>query len=132
MQHKQFWQLLAAVSLATLAISTALHALPKLFPHWPLSLLALFIFTLLSILIFFLGKRAATASNKHLFTNLVMGFTLVKMLLSGMLVVAYTLLSVPTNKLFVLPFFLIYAIYTGLEVYVMVKLARQTAPSKTE
>lgn len=132
MQNKQFWQILVVVTLATALISAALHALPKLLPHWPLSLLAIFIFTVLSILIYFLGKRAATATNKHLFTNVVMGFTLVKMLFSGLAVVAYTLLAEPANKLFVLPFFLIYGIYTSLEVYVMVRLARQTAPVKSE
>lgn len=126
MTLKKFWQSLGGLSLLALLLTAGLHAFPKLSAHWPLSALSILLFTGLSILIFFLGKRAATATNKHLFTNLVMGFTLVKMLFSGFIVVAYTLLAEPENKLFVLPFFLIYSLYTGFEVYVMVKLARHT------
>lgn len=132
MLNKKFWQQLGWLTLCTLLLVAALHAFPGLRPHWPLSALSILLFTGLSVLIFFFGKRAATATNKHLFTNLVMGFTLVKMLFSGFIIVAYTLLAAPGNKLFVLPFFLVYSIYTAFEVYIMVKLARYTEKASTE
>jgi hypothetical protein len=52
-----------------------------------------------------------------------MGITMVKLFLCGGTMVAYVVLAEPENKLFVVPFFLSYLVYTSLEVMVLVKLA---------
>lgn len=126
---KQFWLGLAATVGLSICLTGGLHLLERLSPYWGLSALTIGIFTLLSIVAFFAGKFASTSSNKHLFTNLIMGFTLVKMILSGMIVIGYQMLAEPEDKLFVLPFFLLYILFTAFEMFVMIKQARATAPT---
>lgn len=124
---KQFWLGLLTVTAITGLLVTLLHLFEKLSPYWPLSATTILLFTLFSIAAFFAGKMAAKSTNKHLFTNVIMGFTLFKMLLSGAIVIVYHLLAEPVGKLFILPFFLIYLIYTVFETFIMVKQARTTS-----
>lgn len=123
---KQFWVGLAAtVGIASIA-AAALHLLPRLAPYWSFSLATVLLFTVLSIGAFYAGKRASGAANKHLFTSVIMGFTLLKMMLSGITIFLYHLLAEPADKIFVLPFFILYLIFTIFEAFVMIKQARNT------
>lgn len=124
---KQFWLSLLGVTVVTGLLCALLHMAPQLSPYWLLSAITIFLFTLFSIAAFYAGKFAAKSSNKHLFTNVIMGFTLLKMMLSGAIVIVYNLLAEPEDKVFVLPFFLIYLIYTVFETIVMIKQARATS-----
>lgn len=121
---KQFWLGLAGtVGLSSVA-AAALHLVPRLTPYWSFSLVTILLFMVLSIVAFYLGKRAAKSTNKHLFTSVIMGFTLLKMMLSGATVFLYHLLAEPADKIFVLPFFLFYLLFTSFEAFVMIKQAR--------
>lgn len=76
---------------------------------------------------YYAGRNAARSSNKNDFTNIIMGFTMGKMVLSFVLIFAYLKLVEPADKIFVLPFFSIYLIYTVFETYFMMKLGRTNA-----
>lgn len=126
MTDRTFWLGLLGTTATTSLLTFGLHLIPRLSPDWPLSIIAIVLFFLLCIGIFFFGKRTAASKNKFAFNNVVMGITIFKMFLSGGLIAAYALLAKPVDKIFVLPFFLIYILFTAYEVYVLVKLARIT------
>ena len=73
------------------------------------------------------GYRAAMSDNKNDFTNAVLGFTVGKMFLAILVILGYSLLAQPPDKLFIIPFFAIYLIYTIFETYFMMKLGRMNA-----
>lgn len=127
MTDRIFWLGLLGTTATTALFTFGLHLIPSLSTDWPLSVIAIAIFVLLSIGIYFIGKRTAASKNKFAFNNIVMGTTIFKMFFSGILIAAYAILAKPTDKIFVLPFFLIYLLFTAYEVYVLVKLARITA-----
>ncbi|MEM9835522.1 MAG: hypothetical protein AAF828_03415 [Bacteroidota bacterium] len=130
MTDRQFWIGLIVTSALAGLLTAGLHLFPRLSADWPLSIISVALFFLLSVLVFFLGRRTARSDNKFAFNNLVMGVTISKMFLSGGVIAAYALLAKPTDKIFVLPFFLIYLLFTAYEVYVLMKMARETAVPK--
>ncbi len=130
MPVKQFWLGLLLVTVLAAAAAIGLAQVAVLAPHWILSLVAIILFFLLSVGVFYLGKYTARSTNRHTFTNVILGFTIVKMFLSGGGILMYALLAEPQDKLFILPFFLIYLLYTVFEVYVLIRLAQETGGEK--
>ena len=127
MLTSRFFGLLAAVS--------GLAALGAFLCHWllpidyavPFTIATGLVFAFICVALFFLGRRSAGAENRMLFSNVFLGLTMVKMLLCGMLVVGYVLLGEPASKLFIVPFFWLYLVYTGFEVYFLMKLSAVVA-----
>ena len=85
------------------------------------------VFVSLSVLMYLAGYRAAMSENKNDFTNAILGFTVAKMFLAILVLIGYTQLARPQDKLFIIPFFGIYLIYTIFETYFMMKLGRMNA-----
>ena len=123
METKTFLLQLLGVTVLAIGVTYGLHQIPTLREGGRLSAIAVGLFTLLSLLIFWRAKVAAASANRHSFTNVVMGVTMLKMFLSIVVIYAYVVLAEPANKLFVLPFFGIYIIYTVFEVYAMMQLS---------
>ena len=123
MTNSRFYSLLGIFSLLAIVATGICHYLLPLDYALPLTIGALMGLLLLSVGIFFVSKRTAVAENKYLFGNAFMGITTLKLFLCGGTLAAYILLGNPENKLFVIPFFLIYLTYTILEVLVLVRLA---------
>jgi Zn-dependent protease len=124
MTNRQFASQLALVSLLSLLALFGLFQVPKLDGYQWLGWISWGIFIMLSVLMYYFGKQSAHSTNKHTFTNTVMGFTVGKMILAVLLIVAYLQLAEPTDKLFIIPFFVVYFIFTAFETYVMMKLGR--------
>ncbi|RMF01651.1 MAG: hypothetical protein D6772_04495 [Bacteroidetes bacterium] len=124
MTNRQFAIQLGVVSCFSILALLGLFQIPKLRPYHWLGWISCGLFMVLSVLIFFFGKQSAYSANKHTFTNTVMGFTVGKMVLAVLLIVAYLQLAEPTDKLFIIPFFVVYFIFTAFETYVMMKLGR--------
>ena len=105
-----------------------LHILEALAPQ----LQAVSMFTMLCIgvfsaivgLAYILGARTAQSEARGRFVQLVMFLIVIKMLICVLLVVLHVKLNTPENKLFVIPFLMIYLIFTIFEVYVLERLAR--------
>ena len=123
MLTSRFLTLLAGVTLLTAAGVALAHWLLPIDYALPFSILTVVVFLVICVAIFFLGRRSAGAANKMLFGNVFMGATMVKMLLCGLLVVGYVVLGRPESKLFIVPFFWSYLVYTGYEVYYLMKLS---------
>jgi hypothetical protein len=123
MTNSRFYSLLGIFSLVAILAAAACHYWLPLDYALPLTIGTIVGLLLLTVVIFLISKRTAAAENKHLFGNAFMGITMVKLFLCGGTMVAYVVLAEPENKLFVVPFFLSYLVYTSLEVMVLVKLA---------
>jgi hypothetical protein len=124
MTNRQFaWQLLFVTALTGAGIWGLLQV-AALADYGPIAWISLGGFTLLSILLFWAGKRAAQSSNKNDFTSTVLGATMGKMFLAVIIIYAYLQLAQPADKLFVIPFLGVYVVYTVFEVYFMMRLGR--------
>lgn len=132
MTYPRFFQLLALCTACAVAGAVLAHYLLPIAYALPFTVMTIVFYILFCLGLFFLGKRTAGAENKMLFTNVFMGVTMVKMFASGGMIAAYALLATPENKLFVVPFFVSYLLYTLLEIIFLMKLARVTAPQATE
>lgn len=91
-----------------------------------ISTVSLIFFNLLSIVVFHLGLRMIKSRNKNDFSRLVLGFTGFKMMLSIAVVFIYQSVAEPTDRWFVIPFLLIYVVYTIFETYFLMRLGRMT------
>lgn len=127
MTYNRFFTLLGAFTLIALAGAFLCHYFLPISYALPLTAITIFIFICFCVVLFYFGKRTARAQNKMLFTNVFMGITMLKMFVCGGLIGSYAYLAAPENKLFVVPFFLTYMVYTLLEVLFLVKLARETS-----
>ncbi len=124
MNAHSFFIQLSALSLVALAGLFLLLRLPQWQPHQGFALACLALFIAISVLMYFAGAKAAHSSNKNDFTTVALGFSGGKIFLSAIAILVYVELAKPENKLFVLPFFLIYTVYTIFEVYFMMRLGR--------
>ncbi len=118
-----FLQLSVLTLLAALAL-TLIQRYPDFAAHKLFSWCCLGLYVLLSVLMFYAAHAAARSENKNDFTTVAMGFSGGKIFLSAILILIYAELTAPSSKLFVLPFFGIYLLYTIFEVYFMMRLGR--------
>lgn len=125
MTNQQFFlQLTIITGLCALGLWGLMEGVPDLRPYQALGWISLGGFTLLSGFMFWAGRNAALSENKNNFTSAVLGFTMGKMFLAIIIVYAYMQLAQPADKLFVIPFFGVYLVYTIFETYFMMKLGR--------
>lgn len=124
MSQRQFLIQLGLLSLSVAILVFFLNRLPQLQSSSFLSWASLAAFIAMSVVMFFAGSRAARSDNKNDFTNAVLGFTVGKMFLAILVIFGYSQLAQPADKLFIIPFFSIYLIYTIFETYFMMKLGR--------
>ncbi|MCB0546336.1 MAG: hypothetical protein KDD19_02055 [Phaeodactylibacter sp.] len=127
MSQRSFFIQLGALSLVTAILLYFLNRQPQLQAYSALSWISLGAFVSLSVLMYLAGYRAAMSENKNDFTNAILGFTVAKMFLAILVLIGYTQLARPQDKLFIIPFFGIYLIYTIFETYFMMKLGRMNA-----
>lgn len=123
MSTSRFLTLLAIVTAVDIVGVALCHFFLPIGYALPFSVATVLLFLLITVIIFFLGRRSAGAANKMLFSNVFLGATMVKMILCGMLVVGYVFLGHPNSRLFIVPFFWSYLVYTGYEVYYLMKLS---------
>ena len=126
MSIKTFYQQLILLSLGILAVVLTLGQQAQYSSYIDISTVSLIFFTLLSIIVFHLGLRMIKSRNMIDFSRLVLGFTGFKMMLSVALVFIYQSVAEPTDRWFVIPFLLIYVLYTIFEIYFLMRLGRMT------
>ena len=132
MTVRRFYTLLAIFTAVAVAAASAAHLLLSIDYAIPFTAGSFVLFLLVSIGMFHVGKYTAGAENKFLFTNAFMGITLLKLFLCGGIITAYAILGKPESSLFIVPFFLLYLIYTMLEIVFLLKVARETSGKATE
>jgi len=89
------------------------------------------VFTGINIIAYYTGRRAVRSKSNFRFIQLVMGLILFKMVVCIALVVAHVKINHPVSKLFVIPFMVIYLIFTLFEIYVLEKMARTNTASSS-
>jgi hypothetical protein len=124
MTRNLFFLQLAVLTLAAATGLWFLLSLPSFQPFAVFSWCSLCLFFLLTIAMYFSGYSAAKSNNKNDFTTVAIGFSGGKIFLSAILILIFTELAKPESKLFILPFFGIYVLYTIFEVYFMMRLGR--------
>jgi len=107
-----------------------LYAVRGILAQWGIDLtilnIANCIFFLLSVLTFFMQRKALENSNPNVFVRSVMGGMLIKMLVTISVVIAYRLIAGNSvSKVSVFSAMFLYLLYLGVEVAVITKLNRQ-------
>ena len=126
MGTKTFTRILIVLTILTSAIILVLNQVfQQLAVHTGFSFGSIALFVLICIAAFVLGKRAVKSTNKYQFIQVLIMIIMGKMFLSIGVILVYMKLMNPDNKAFVLPFLLIYLIYTAFEVFFLEKIARE-------
>ena len=124
MQSKQFFIQLFAVTIATGLILFFLNNRDTFRADAVFSWGGLAFFFLLSLVMFIVGNKAAHAENKNKLVNTILGFTVLKLFVTFVAILAYYLLTEPETKFFVIPFIIVYLVYTIFETSFMMKLSK--------
>ncbi|WP_425420401.1 hypothetical protein [Phaeodactylibacter xiamenensis] len=124
MTAKAFYLQLAIVSLIAAATAFGINTFPQFADVQPIAWISLGIFVLLSVVMYYAGRKAAFSDNKHDFTNVSLGVTIGKIFIAILFILGYNQLMQPDSRFFIIPFFLMYLIYTIFETYIMMKLGR--------
>ena len=127
MNLQNFYTQLTIVTVFTAIILFLLNQATALQPYQMFSWICLVFFLLLTLIMYYFGERASKSKNKNDFTNTVIGFMAGKMMLAGIIIVMYSKLVEPVSKIFILPFFVVYIIFTTFETYFMMKVGKENA-----
>ncbi|MCP3929029.1 MAG: hypothetical protein GY705_08010 [Bacteroidetes bacterium] len=126
MNQRSFFTQLLILTAFVIILIFVFQQIKSLAAYQVLSWISIVFFFLLSGSMYFAGKKAALSTNKYQFSNVVLGFTTGKLFISVIIVLGYNYFFEPTSKLFLIPFFSIYLIYTIFETYFMMKLSKKT------
>lgn len=124
MNKRIFFTQLVAISGVAMVALYFLHQQPGFQLFSKFSSLSLALFIAISIVMYLTGQPAALSTNKNLFSRVVLLFIFIKMLFAVGLVAGYHHFVQPLNRRALLPFFLIYLVFTVFETYFMAKLGR--------
>ena len=110
--------------------SGALTASKNLFAKWGIDtdilIIANVVFFLISLVAFFMQKKALTNSNPNVFVRSVMGGMMIKMFVVIAAVIVYRLVAGTSfSKVSVFASMFLYLLYLGVEVAVVTKLNRK-------
>ena len=119
MSKSKFFQLLFLTIGILVGIMYVMSLNEKINEYIDIAYYAIPSFTMLSIVIYFLTEYLEKQSDKAMLLNLVIINVMFKFLIAISVVVIYHKLKSPTDGIFVLPFIIIYVIFTIFETYFM-------------
>lgn len=122
MATSTFFKQLAIVSIIS-AVGILLLPYINMAAHQNIGWASLGLFVLLCLPMYYLSQRAMRSEDKLQFTNLFLIFTSTKMFAAILIVFVYHKIAAPSSKLFLVPFFAIYLIYTIFEIYFLTKIS---------
>ncbi|MBX2814771.1 MAG: hypothetical protein KTR24_02195 [Saprospiraceae bacterium] len=117
------------ITLSGAVLILLLNQFPGLSRHQGLSWGSLAFFTLLTIAIYLIGSRAAHSSNPNSLTQLILAAVMIKLVSCAAIIIAYQELAKPNGNLFVIPFLVLYVVYTVYEVVLLNRLNYAVSPS---
>jgi hypothetical protein len=85
---------------------------------------SIFLFTIISFVLFYLGQQAAKSADKMLFNNVIMASVFLKMMAAVVVLLVYKKVNHPESNVFIIPFFIAYFFFSIFETYFMVKLSK--------
>lgn len=119
-----FYRQLGVVAVFTAAALWLLGRVSLFTGHQPLYWTTFGVYILITLLLFWVGRKLAGSSNRNAFTQFVMIALFAKMALTMAVLVAYLKLSEPASKYFILPFFVVYLAFTIYETYMLMNVGR--------
>jgi len=125
MNFNKFLLQLGLVSALTAVGLYFLHQVPEIYPHQAFSWGGLGFFIIFTLAMYYLVQSALKDSNKNVFFRTFMTMTGFKMLALVMAVMAYSKVAVVESKLFIIPFLVVYLVFTIFETMVMLKMSKE-------
>ena len=122
MTWKTFLYQLLLVTLGAALILFAISFIPALHPYSDFSIYCILFFVVFCQFIFLLGKIAVSSNNVNLFNFLIMALMFFKIIFSIAFIFIYKQNTNPETGYYIIPFIIVYVIYTIFEVYFMSKI----------
>jgi hypothetical protein len=119
-----FAKQLTLITILTSVVLALISGLPALQAYTVFSWISLALFVMMTVGMFFAGTKAAHSANKNDFTNVALGFSGAKIALSAITILLFVETVQPATKWFILPFFFVYIVYTGYEMYMLSFIGR--------
>jgi len=119
-----FFRQLFITSILTAIVLFGINQWSVMSPYQDFSWMSLVFFVLFTLAMYGVGTLTAKSKSTTAFTGTILGFTFGKMLFSLVLVVSYFQYMKPSSKAFVIPFFLVYLVFTVFETWFMMKLGK--------
>lgn len=92
----------------------------------PISWSSLVFFSIITIISFFLNIKALQVQQKQRFVQMFIGTLGAKFILSILFIAAFALYGNPSTKFFVIPFFLFFILFKGVELRFILRGAKQS------
>ena len=124
MNQIQFFRKLMLLLAFVVPLLVIFHFIPVLRPYDGLNLSAFIFFNLLCLGAYYLGKKSLNSPNKYLFNQLIMLNVIIKMIVSISIILIYHTFFTPETNWFVMPFLILYLIYTVFETYLLTSLVK--------
>ena len=125
MTFQRFLMLLGITIACSVLLNFSLTFLvSKLHYYNSMGFWSIFLFSLISFVLFFLGQQAAKSTNKLLFNNVIMASVFLKMMAAVVILLVYKKVNHPESNVFLIPFFIAYFFFSIFETYFMVKLSK--------
>lgn len=121
---KNFYVGLAITLFASAITAGYAGELLEVTEHNLLMYFSVLFFTLLAMGIFHLSERAAKSNNKNFFMQIVMINTMMKMFGSVAVVIGYFYVTKPSTTKFIVPFLIVYVLFTIFDAYFMMKQSK--------
>ena len=126
MSFKRFLTLLSITTIGIALVNfAAIFFIPNLKNHTGIAWWSLSLFIAISFLLYFLGTQAAKSENKLLFNNVIIASVFFKMMAAVVILVIYKKMYHPESNTFLIPFFIVYFLFSIFETYFMIKLSHQ-------
>ena len=125
MSGREFYTQLFYVVLISVIILAPCYLLLPIKPFIALGVVGLVFFISLSIFVYKLSEKMAKSKDINAFTRLIMYNLMIKLFMSIIIVLIYYKIVEPTERLFILPFIIIYLIFTIFEAMFLSRQARQ-------
>ncbi len=124
MNNKQFIISLLLLTAFVAFLVYLMSYVASLVDYLSLGAMSIMLFSSICVVMYIFASRSAKKDQRVAFINIFMLSTLLKMLFSVILIAIYYRTQLPNSKLFIVPFFVVYTIYTIFEVWFMSKLTK--------
>ncbi len=129
---RRFWLLLLIVTVVTVLLLALLDKfLPASESLSRFTVWCVLAFICINVVAYYVGRRAVRSKSRFRFIQAMMMLILLKMMICIGLVVLHVEINHPVSKLFVVPFLMIYLIFTLFEIFVLERMARTHTPSSS-
>ena len=125
MTNRDFYLQLVYASIISIVLLVLCYTLLPISDYVLLGVLGLVFFIVLSIFVFNMARKMTRARDLNAFTRLIMYNLMIKLFLSFAIIWVYYSIVKPQERLFILPYILIYLIFTIFEAMFLSKQARQ-------